>query len=89
MVLWQYRHNGAEIPGDVEGMQRHTFAVEVFVVGYMGGRNKCKFNWAEMGLVNPTRRHNLIATKSVRKLIMDDETKQPLNRTQNPLALVG
>lgn len=74
---------------NVEGMQRHTFAVEVFVVGYKGGRNKNVFNWTEMGLVNPTRRHNLIATKSVRKLIMDEETKQPMNRTQNPLALVS
>lgn len=74
---------------NVEGMQRHTFAVECFVVGYKGGRQKNVFNWTEMGLVNPTRRHNLIATKAVRKLVMDDETKLPVNRTQNPLALVS
>lgn len=72
---------------NLESAPAFVYAVEVWMVGYKGGRSNCSVNFQSMGLGNPTHRHNCLSIDSVRKYLLDDDGNR-VNTTQKPLELV-
>ena len=81
-VYW-YKPNA-----NAEGFNRHTPAVELFIIGYKGGRANVQWNTDRLGMKNPVHRHNMLSVPAVRSVIRDPATKEAANRTQNPIELV-